>query len=190
MTWIFDWQSVEDRLFDQSLETTQRFAVEHPDVVCACFAYDTDPIYGYCLPSFDTCENSLQRARTHEHSVLEMRKKLLTQQQAWRSAKSASILPSLADFNEEIGFFTYHIYANITFPELDEMWRQDTYPKGEEYEDNYIEGNVRIILWKVVERLIASQVFEQMKLASPFRIGYAFHDEPFVTLRILNWPQV
>lgn len=55
--------------------------------------------------------------------------------------------------------------------------------------DDYAEGNTRIVLWRVIERLIESNAFGQLPLASPFRLGYQMHDDALTVLRILNWPQ-
>ena len=51
-----------------------------------------------------------------------------------------------------------------------------------------MEGNLRIVLWKAIERLIASDAFAPLCLASPFRVGYQLHERELVVLRILNWP--
>jgi hypothetical protein len=42
----FDWQALEDRLFEQSTAVLRQFAAEHPEVLCSFFAYDTNPAYG------------------------------------------------------------------------------------------------------------------------------------------------
>lgn len=98
----------------------------------------------------------------------------------------------LLDRFSSVGYFAYHIYAETRFPELEEFSANGTYPEPEyDWQESYIDGNVRIVLWKVVERLIAENVFAPLRLASPFRIGYQFHDDGhFIVLRILNWPQI
>lgn len=63
------------------------------------------------------------------------------------------------------------------------------YPGGNEGSDAYIEGNTRIILWRVLERLIAAHAFDALKLASPFRVGYQLSGDCLVVMRILNWPE-
>lgn len=42
MASTFDWQSLEDRLFEQSKALILQFAEEHPDVTCSFLAYDTN----------------------------------------------------------------------------------------------------------------------------------------------------
>ena len=75
-----DWQSLEERLFEQTSSVIRQFATEHSDVTCSFFAYDTDPGYGYFLPSFDTAENSLLQAQKNEQRAIEERAKMLSQE--------------------------------------------------------------------------------------------------------------
>jgi hypothetical protein len=70
---IFDWQSLEDRLYEQSKAIIQHFAAEHPNVTCSFFAYDTDPKEGYFLLGFDTLENALCVAQENEQRAIKRR---------------------------------------------------------------------------------------------------------------------
>lgn len=190
MALTFDWQSLEDRLFEQSKALILRFAAEHPDVTCSFFAYDTHPAYGEFLPSFDNSENMLRMAKEDEQRAIARREKMLKREWSWRSAHT--MWRSASDSSPDVGYFAYHIYAEIRFAELEELSMSGNYPQtNHKSEDNYIDGNVRIVLWKVVERLIADEAFAPLRLASPFRVGYQFHDDgQFIVLRLLNWPQV
>lgn len=187
---LFNWQSLEDRLFEESRAVILRFAAEHPDVTCSFFAYDTNPAYGEIFPSFDSYENMLRTAQEEEQRLMARREKVLTQEWSWESALSKT--GSVSESSPSVGYFAYHIYAETRFPELEEFSMNGGYPEPPyEWQDSYIDGNVRIVLWKVVERLIAAEAFAPLRLASPFRIGYQFHDDGhFITLRILNWPRV
>jgi hypothetical protein len=40
----------------------------------------------------------------------------------------------------------------------------------------------------VIERLVKTQAFDFLTLASPFMTGYSLHDEGGVLVRLLNWP--
>ncbi len=190
MALTFDWQSLEDRLFKQSKALILQFAAEHPDVLCSFFAYDTNPAYGEFLPSFDSYENMLRMAQEDEQRAIAEREQMLRQEWSWRSAHY--MLHSVSDSSPDVSDFAYHIYAEIRIDELEALSVSGTYPqKNHEAEDDYINGNVRIVLWKVVERLIAAEAFAPLHLASPFRVGYQFHDDGhFIVLRLLNWPQV
>lgn len=186
----FDWQSLEDRLFEQSKAVILQFAAEHPDVTCSFFAYDTNPTYGKFLPSLDSYENMLRTAKADEQRAIANREKRLSREWSWRVARYHT--HSVSDSSPNVGYFAYHIYAKIHFKELEELSESGAYPQTtSEAEDNYLDGNVRIVLWKVVERLIEASAFAPLCLSSPFRVGYQFHDDShFVVLRLLNWPEV
>ncbi len=189
---IFDWQSLEDRLYEQSRAVIQQFAAEHPDVTCSFFAYDTDPKEGYFLLGFDTLENSLHMAQENEQRAIKRRNQMLTHEWSWRHARSFLHTPRLTDYSPDVSYFAYHMYAQLNFQELVDLSESDNYPQPHNnIEDDYIEGNTRIILWKVVERLIASNIFDQLHLSTPFHVGYALHEDDQTTvLRILNWPNL
>ena len=186
---VFDWQALEEQLVEQSRETIRHFAAQYPDVTCSFFAYAVNPIYGEFLISFETAEHSLEQAQENEQEAIKRRNQMLTLPQAWRGAQYFSTHPVVTEYSPDTGLFAHPIYAHIQVSELDELSASGVYPRGGETEDDYIEGNARIVLWKVIERLIASDAFSPLTLASPFRVGYQVHDEALVVLRILNWPQ-
>lgn len=185
----FDWQALEDRLFEQSKAIILQFAAEHPDVTCSFFAYDTNPTYGKFLLSFESYENMLRAAKVDERRAIANREKMLSRPWSWRLARSR--IHSVSDSSPNVGYFSYHVYAKIHFKELEELSESGAYPQTtSEAVDNYLDGNVRIVLWKVVERLIEASAFAPLRSASPFRVGYQFHDDGhFVVLRLLNWPE-
>ncbi|MEO6891656.1 MAG: hypothetical protein ABI456_18870 [Ktedonobacteraceae bacterium] len=117
------------------------------------------------------------------------REMMLKLEGAWRGAKFN--LRSIRESSPDLGEFAYYPpYAEFRYKELEELCLSGDYPQKEHaVDDDYIAGNVRITLWKVVERLITSKVFAPLRLASPFRVGYRFHDDGhFIVLRLLNWP--
>lgn len=186
---IFDWQALEEHLIEQSREAIRRFATEYPDVTCSFFAYDVNPIYGEFLVSFETAEHSLQTAQENEQEAIRRRNQMLTLPEAWRGAEYFSTHPVVIEYSPDVGLFAYPMYAQIKVYELDELSASGVYPTGLPTDDDYIEGNARIVLWKVIEQLITSDAFAPLALASPFRVGYQYHDEALTVLRILNWPQ-
>lgn len=189
MTFTFDWQVIEDRLFEESRTTIVRFASEHPDTICSFFAYDVDLDAGYFLPSFDTPENAIHQAQRQEAWAIQTRNQMLNQAWSWRYASNPIKVPHVVSSSPDVGYFAYHMYAELHFPELIQLRENADYPpKNNPIENDYVEGNVYILLWKVVERLIASHAFDRLSLASPFLIGYEFHEDELFVLRILNWP--
>lgn len=186
---VFDWQAVEEELYARSREAILRFASEHPQARCSFFAYDANPIYGEFFVSFETAEHSLQQAQENEQRAMKRRNQMLGHPEAWRAARHFSSYPVVTEYNAHVGRFAHHMYDPIQVSELEELSASGAYPKGQETEDGYIEGNAHIVLWHVIERLIESSAFSPLTLASPFRVGYQFHDEALVVLRILNWPR-
>lgn len=188
MVSVFDWHALEDQLVERSRQVIFQFATEYPEVTCSFFAYEVHPHAGDFLLSFETIEHSLQQAQEQEQWAIASRSKMLSHEWSWRAAKYFSTAELVTDYNSEVEYFAHHLYADLHVKELNKLSAGGEYPKGGETENNYIEGNIRIVLWKVTERLIAHEAFNRLTLASPFRVGYEFYDEPLVVLRILNWP--
>ncbi len=186
---MISWKKAEDKLFKWSVAAIEKFASEHPDEEICFMSFDTDPIYGYVLLAFDTLENSIKSCRKREKFALETRIKNLTKDWSWTWAKFQLSSPVLNMFNTNAGDFKFQEFASIEFLEWQKLAESGKYPKGTENEDDYLESNVRILIWKVSERLIAKNCFHSLNLATPFMIGYAIHDQEEVILRILNWPQ-
>lgn len=183
-----DWQHIEHHLFEESKRIISAFAREYPEIVCSFFAFDADPCYGYFHVCFDSYENSVQAAKQNEQEAIDRRKNMLQGTTAWKHAKYFSSDPRVTDYSPDVGYFAHHMYQEVSFQEMEDLGRSDDYPQREEHEDDYLEGNTRIVLWKVIERLIADHAFDQLHLTSPFRVGYQLHDQELVVLRILNWP--
>ncbi len=186
---MISWKKAEDKLYKWSVAAIKKFASEHPDEEICFVSFDTDPVYGYVLLAFDTLENSIKSCRELEKFAVETRATNLTKTRSWACAKYQISLPVLSIFNTNSGDFKYPQYASIEFPEWQTLAESGEYPNGREHEDDYLESKVRILIWKVSERLIAKNCFRSLNLATPFMIGYGIHDQEEVILRILNWPQ-
>ncbi len=183
-----DWQEVETTLFEKSKEAIERFAKEHPDVQCSFFAYSADPISGEFAISIDTPENALQQARKEELRVYQWRKGWLATPDASKYTHEYLKKPNSTDYTSIVDYFQFAFYEYFMFDGWTTFFDSDSYPESQPLEDDYLAGNVRIIIWKVFERLIQEQVFSQLNTTSFFRLGYYFHEEDLIVLRILNWP--
>lgn len=145
-----------------------------------------DGDFSICL---DTLSNARSRARENEQEVIEHRKKILGGKDAWKMARSLLAEPGIIDYALAVDLFTYAPYVDIFFEDWEVLSSNELAPKSQAWEESYLEGNTRLVLWKVLERLIDSDIFSHLHLSSPFRVGYQFHDQELVVLRILNWPQ-
>jgi len=189
---LFDWQPIEDQLFECSRNAILRFAQEHATIKCSFFAYYADPTYGHFFLNFDTPENALEAAQEHEQDVRSRWYASLGEEEAWRYAETIMMRSGISDYGPDTSRFTYSRYDNITINELDALCCIQEHEDLELYiavGEGYLEGNVSIVLWKVVERLVKNNMFSQLLLTSPFRVGFQFHEETIIVLRILNWPQ-
>lgn len=174
----------------QSMAAIRDFALDHSSEIFSFFAFHAVYYEGFFQPCFDTLSNSLDVAQRVELEAIERRAKMLSTLEAWRDAAYFSTSPAIAEYAQETGDFAYGLPASVQFNEVHELFVSGTYPGGDEASDAYIEGSTRIVLWRVLERLIAAQAFNNLKLASPFRVGYQLSGEALVVMRILNWPQI
>ena len=184
-----NWNECEDRLFFAASDAINRFAVIHTGY-CSHFAFDADPLYGYVLCAFDTPENSLQTAKRSEIFALKRRERDLNTEEGWKFASVTLKLTSVSPFCDSTGDFAFQHFVDVKFPEWREFWEADSSADPQESNcDDYLGGNVRVLLWKTAERLIAAGAFEPLTKTSPFLISYSMQDEEQRVLRVLNWPQ-
>ncbi|HLG61780.1 MAG TPA: hypothetical protein VKY19_07595 [Ktedonosporobacter sp.] len=184
-----DWNDIEETLFLRGKDAILQFATEHPTEVCSFFAYAWMPIEGNFSLCFDTFDHALQMAKENEQSAIATRKMMFEQKQAWKYALYYSTQPRIVDYAPGIDLFAYASYVDVSFHGWEEFFNSAQYPKSLDHEDDYLEGNVRLVIWKVLERLIEGDFFSHLRLSLPFRVGYQFYDQELIVLRILNWPQ-
>ena len=164
------------------------FSAEHLDEEICYFAFDSEPYYGYILICFDTTENSIFEAKLSAQRSMDHAEEFIQKDYDWQMAKSAMISANALPFTNNTGDFKYQGYAEVNFEGWQEFADSAAYPGGDFDEaDDYLEGNMAIIFWKVIDRLIREGHFSALRMASPFYAGYGFHDEDQVLLRILNW---
>lgn len=190
MVHALNWEEVEQTLFNGGQAALLRFATEHSDEICSFFAFAwmiVDGDFSVCL---DTLSNARSRAREHEREAIESRKKILRGENAWRSARSLLTEPKIVTYAPAADLFAYAPYANIFLEDWEAFSNFESTPKSQAWEEGYLEGNTRLVLWRVLERLIDSDTFSHLRLSSPFHVGYQFHDQELVVLRILNWSKV
>lgn len=185
---MFDWISSEQKLYESCVAEIKRFVIEQPNAQVCCFAFDTEPRYGYVILAFDTLENNLRSCRELERSAVERNTEWLTERRHWQSATHFLTSPALPVFDTNSGNFAYSQFAEVRFPEWTSIAESDNYPQRKEHEDEYLDSNVRIVLWNVAQRLVEGRAFDTLRKASPFVIAYCIHDEEDAILRILNWP--
>jgi hypothetical protein len=183
-----DWRASEEKLYAASLAAIRQFEREHPQQQLCFFAFDANPRYGEVLIALDTPENNIRSAKQLEQFAIEGRERMLSGEDGWQSAKYFLRTPVLEAFNTNMGDFAYQGYAKLKFHDWVDLAEEGGYPVGAEYQDDYVEGSARLVMWRVVKRLVAEEAFKALRLASPFMVGYGIHDQEDVILYLLNWP--
>jgi hypothetical protein len=185
-----DWLSSDQKLHKASVAAIKRFAREYSDAEVCCFFFDCDePRYGHLSISLDTLANNVLVAKELEKDAIEARRKNLRGKLSWQCAKHELSTPVISPFNTNSGDFEFAEYAEVDFPAWVKLAEQVNYPKGSDDEDDYLESNARLVIWRVAEQLVKEKAFAALNLASPFLLGYSMHDQEEVILRLLNWPK-
>jgi hypothetical protein len=184
-----DWNEIENLIYNESVAAIDKFTKEHASEEVCYFAYDSEPYYEYVLIAIDTSDNSLSKAKYYTQTSIERVKEFLQHDRDWQMAKATMISANTLPFTNNTGDFKYRNFAEIKFEGWQEFADSEIYPQGEfeDEGDDYLEGNLAIIFWKVIDRLIQENQFSKFQMSSPFYLGYGFHDEDQILLRILNW---
>jgi hypothetical protein len=185
-----NWKQAQDQLAKASADAIAAFAAEHANVECCHFAFDSEPCYGYVLLCFDTTSNSLKSAKDREKYAVERRQRMLADQDSWKNAEYFLNTPVLVPFGDNTGDFEFQLFRELKFPEWQEYAESADYPQQKENENDYLEGNFRILVWRVVEELVASGAFDCLNRSKPFLVSYGLHDQEQRIIRILDWPTV
>lgn len=185
-----NWQIVESHLLSQSEVAVRQFVAQHGNEQCSFVAYAVDPYYGRFRICFDTLENGVHVARDNERRAMERRARMLTYDWSWQNAKDLSTKPRVTEYPPYTSDFAHYDYATMEFSGWPDFARSPHYPKGDRGPDDYLEGNVRITIWRIIDALINGEIVKQLNLASPCRFGYQFHDEELIVMRIVNWPAI
>lgn len=185
---MIDWKEEETRLYKFTLPVIARFAQEHPTETAAAFMYDSEPRYGYVYIGIDSVANNRRSAQHREQFAIQQQRKYLKKPTAWKYAKHHVNTPVLSPVEPDSGDFAFAEYAELSCPQWTALLQDADYPPPAEHEDDYLEGNVRLIFLRVIDRLVKERAFKAWRLGSPFMLGYAFHDEGATILRFLNWP--
>lgn len=184
-----EWDEVEEQLYQHTASTIRRLEAEYPDDVFCFFAYAIDTMVGQFQLCFDTLHNSLYWAKENERLAIERRAKYLNHDLAWRGA-SATVRGPVTSYNPYTQDFAYAAYSEFSFPDWEDFTWSEDYPRLGQGDDDYLEGNAHIVVWKVTERLIEDDAFAHLRLAQPFYIGHEFHERGLEVMRIINWPEV
>lgn len=181
-----DWQRDEDALFDASLAAVARFQKDQPSIAVSAFGFDSEPCYGYALICFETPANALTVAMDREERGVKDRYEYFATDSSWKIAKD-HLRRECIEHSDSTGYFAFSQFAHVTFEGWESFAAAENYPKADNQSDlDYLEGHACLIFWRVIERLVDAGAFNRLNLWSPFRIGFNFHGERFLVVRMLN----
>lgn len=185
-----DWESFDERLRSAAVAAIARFAREHAAEPVCFVGFDADPRGGYVLIAFDTPQHSVEAADEMQRFLVQDRLRNLVHPHAWRAARYHMTLGGLQPYMTEPATFKYPGFARVEFPEWPAVAADEGPRPDAAHVQGYLDGNVRLVVWRVVERLVADDAFADLKRASPFGVCYAVRNEEAAVLRVLNWPEV
>ena len=174
---LVDWEKSIQHLVKFSEAAFDAFIAENGDEEICCVFYDSEPKYGYVMIGFDTASANLAAVTKLQEFALERRQLNLSGEEGWENAKYFVTTPVLSVFNTNSAEFAYSEFAQTHFEDWVSASRSPEYPPESEFSDDYLDGNFRVAIWKAVEKLLADGIFEKLKHAETFVIGYALHDQ-------------
>jgi len=189
-----DWDEAYERLLARTREAIARFSKEYPNAIICDFWYDSEPRYGYVLIGLNTPESARRSVEEQYAYNVAYRRKLLTEGvDTWLDSAYYQLrCHSVREVMTNSADFEFTEYAEILFPDWQEFAEGDQYPSQPEkrphWLDDYLESRVSYLFWRVFESLVSEDAFSELNLASPTRLGFAFHDGPELVLHLVNWP--
>lgn len=181
------WKESDDRLYAAAVKAIAKFAKTNPSVQLRCFLFDCDAVRsGNIEISFDSAESNARAVKQLEAMAIEFRASNLVGDRSWTGARHQLTSPSVSPINIGSGDFDFPGFSNVAFPAWRRLAESGDYPTSLHYEDDYLDSNARLVMWRTAERLIAENAFGSLNLASPFAVGYSLHDEEAAILRLLN----
>lgn len=181
-----DWREVEDVLYGKTRAALHDFAAQHPNEEFSFFAFRADYCYGQIYLCMDTPTNSCQKAKKNYERLRATREKLFGRPGGWDGARYfvARHSDRVLEYTYTSALFQNDAFAQIHFADWEEFFRSNL--NDEQYQ---LENHVIVLFWKVLERLLENRSFGEIKLASPFRTGFEFHDSDLglVVVQLLNW---
>jgi hypothetical protein len=177
-----NWIDAEETLFKQTRQVLGRFAENHPEEVCSFFAYTVDADFKGVGVNLETPANSLRRAQAHQRHQIQQRNEVFAEERGWERAHHivAHYSNRIEDWNHSDPF-RHELFEFVALPAWEKFAQAGI-------EAEKLEGRVIMSLWRVVERLVEAGAFDVLRRVPPFRVGFAFHDDEMIVLRILDWP--
>ena len=184
---MLDWEKDLTTVYQFAVDSIQSFGSMHSGEECSFMAFASDYYYGHFSISFDTTEHSLKVAQRHEKAIYTRRKKMFSSINGSCNAKYevSNSQSRLVDYSAATGYFKYPSFATLKLDHWEQAFRSGQLGTQD------LEGHLIIFLWGIIDRLVQEKALRSVKIATPFRVGFEFCDNPLglIVLRIINWPQ-
>ena len=184
-----DWEQAYEKLLTETKSVIARFSEEYPSVFVSDFWYDSEPCYGYVLIGINSLESARSSAREQYDYHVSYRRKLLTEDlDTWLDSAVYQLgVHSVKEAVTNSGDFEFSQFAQIDFPEWRKCAESDDYPENPDYRGDYLECRAAYLFWRTFETLVEGDAFSSLRLASPTRLGFAFHEGSENIMHLLNW---
>ena len=183
-------KKAEEKLYKAAIRAIKAFGKEEPNTEVRCFFLDSDDVeYGRVGVSIDSASNNSDVSLDSFKSTKKNRRAACKGKRAWELAKHGLSCPPLAVYSTDSGDFDFCEFAEVDLPGWRKVAKKNGVEETDDGDDNYLEGNARISMWRTIERLVKERAFDSLKTGSPFFVGFSFHDEEPTTVDILNWPK-
>jgi hypothetical protein len=177
------WKALEEHLFEKSRQVLLRFTRANETTMrSSCFAFYTALDDGFITFNFDTLQSAWEAAQEHERAQRARMYALLQWEEPSHAANWLRTKMAVIEYNPDPTSFTFAAYDQMSF-DLEDLCDLAT------VEGDDLEGEMALLFWKVIEQLVKSGAFNQLSMTSPFRVGFAFHEQFLIVCRLLNWPQ-
>ena len=182
-----DWMAIEEQVYDESLRDILAFAQTHQGVMLSCLAYHVVAYAGLLQLCFETPDHAVEIARRNEREAIMTRQRLLAPEYAWALASEVLRRFPITLCPHETGEFAYFVDTPIIIEGIDGVDFETEHPTLSQGAGAYIDGHLQLVLWKVIDRLVAADAFNNLSISSPFAIGYQLHSDALVIARMVNW---
>ena len=199
-----DWNVIENDLYIAVVNSIT--ILKNSNEEFSCLAFDSDPTYGYSLICFNTKSSSDKFLKTSDENNYNYINSSLTENDdipewlkkanlgikindqpdlpIWRKSFYLDRLNSFQPYCNNVGDFSH---IEVEKCENNSLANYFTNIKDNENEhSNYLHDYFKIIAWNTTNKIVKSNILNQLNISRPFIIGLQFHDDEFIVLRAIN----
>jgi hypothetical protein len=182
-----DWQAILQIVYQRTVMVIEDFGMAHPEEEVCYLAYDVNAHEGEIRIGLDTTENSKIWAQKEAARLVHQIHDYSQSNGSWQFINGVMSQLSFLPFSNQVTNFKYPNYSEIKFRGWQTFIESDDYPNYHfPKAEDYLEGKMVFVFWHVVQQLIKQKKLRTLAIASPFYVGYRFHNQAQVVLRMIN----